>query len=95
MEAAVRAFEDWEFSVLERESSIEEEDESAASAGENEGKTEKEILCQQHAVSAAQVHVFFERKFHSCCPSCCSASAAYLHVPAAHVIVYPSPDDVG
>ncbi|XP_035492203.2 pleckstrin homology-like domain family B member 3 [Scophthalmus maximus] len=57
MEAAVRAFEDWEFSVLERESSIEEEDESAASAGENEGKTEKEILCQQHAVSAAQGRV--------------------------------------
>ncbi|XP_029958309.1 pleckstrin homology-like domain family B member 3 isoform X2 [Salarias fasciatus] len=60
MEAAVRAFDDWEFRVLERESGIDEEDESeedkekeAASRAE----VEKEILCQQHAVNNAQGRV--------------------------------------
>lgn len=56
MEAAARAFEDWEFRVLEQESGIDEEDESAADK-EREGESggEKEISCQQHAVNTAQV----------------------------------------
>ncbi|KAG7242788.1 hypothetical protein INR49_019176, partial [Caranx melampygus] len=60
MEAAVRAFEDWEFRVLERESGIdEEEDESKVREknGENEGELEKEISCQQHVVNTAQERV--------------------------------------
>lgn len=59
MEAAVRAFEDWEFSVLEKEAGIDEEDESAAdkeTEGGSEGEVEKEISCQQHVVNAAQVN---------------------------------------
>lgn len=60
MEAAVRAFEDWEFRVLERESGIDEEDESVAAKekeGEKEGELEKEISFQQHAVNTAQERV--------------------------------------
>lgn len=60
MEAAVRAFEDWEFSVLEKEAGIDEEDESAAdkeTEGGSEGEVEKEISCQQHVVNAAQERV--------------------------------------
>ncbi|KAM4579759.1 uncharacterized protein phldb3 isoform 2-T3 [Odontesthes bonariensis] len=62
MEAAVRAFEDWEFSVLERESGIDEEDENESTAekgkeGESEGEMEKEISCQQHVVQTAQEQV--------------------------------------
>ncbi|XP_073341208.1 pleckstrin homology-like domain family B member 2 isoform X1 [Pagrus major] len=60
MEAAVRAFEDWEFSVLEKESGIDEEDESATdkeTEGGSEGEMEKEISCQQHVVNAAQERV--------------------------------------
>lgn len=49
MEAAVRAFEDWEFRVLERESGIDEEECEDADG-------EKELSCQQHAVNAAQVN---------------------------------------
>lgn len=59
MEAAVRAFEDWEFRVLEQESGIDEEDESATdkeTGGVSEGKMDKEISCQQHVVNAAQVN---------------------------------------
>ncbi len=59
MEAAVRAFEDWEFRVLEQESGIDEEDESATDkekAGGSEGELEREISCQQHVVNAAQVN---------------------------------------
>lgn len=60
MEAAVRAFEDWEFSVLERESGIEEE-EDGATADEEHGierkrDMEKEVFCQQHLVNSAQVN---------------------------------------
>lgn len=73
MEAAVRAFDDWEFRVLERESGIDEEGESTADIqkeGESEGDVEKEITCQQHAVNSAQVNNAaqrkFFRKFHSC-----------------------------
>ncbi|XP_071326048.1 pleckstrin homology-like domain family B member 3 isoform X2 [Trachinotus anak] len=61
MEAAVRAFEDWEFRVLEQESGIEEEEEESGADnekdGENEGEMEKEISCQQHVVSTAQERV--------------------------------------
>ncbi|KAE8289106.1 Pleckstrin-like proteiny-like domain family B member 1 Protein LL5-alpha [Larimichthys crocea] len=58
MEAAVRAFEDWEFRVLEQESGIDEEDESVTDkemGGVSEGKMDKEISCQQHVVNAAQL----------------------------------------
>nr|XP_020445908.1 pleckstrin homology-like domain family B member 3 isoform X2 [Monopterus albus] len=60
MEAAVRAFEDWEFRVLERESGTDEEVESAAGKdleGENETEMEKEISCQQLVVNTAQEQV--------------------------------------
>lgn len=60
MEAAVRAFEDWEFRVLEQESGIDEEDESLADEekeGECEGQMEKEISRQQHAINTAQERV--------------------------------------
>lgn len=61
MEAAVRAFEDWEFSVLERESGIEEE-EDGATADEEHGierkrDMEKEVFCQRHLVNSAQERV--------------------------------------
>ncbi|XP_045902110.1 pleckstrin homology-like domain family B member 3 isoform X1 [Micropterus dolomieu] len=56
MEAAVRAFEDWEFRVLEQESGIDEEDESEKE-GASKGEMEKEISCQQHVVNTAQERV--------------------------------------
>ncbi|XP_028281922.1 pleckstrin homology-like domain family B member 3 isoform X2 [Parambassis ranga] len=52
MEAAARAFEDWEFRILEQESGIDEEDD------EEDGEVEKEISCQQLAVSTAQDRVY-------------------------------------
>nr|XP_046255913.1 pleckstrin homology-like domain family B member 3 isoform X2 [Scatophagus argus] len=59
MEVAVRTFEDWEFRVLERESGIDNEDDSTAEEkdGGSEGEMEKEISCQQHVVNAAQERV--------------------------------------
>ncbi|KAM3872943.1 pleckstrin homology-like domain family B member 2 [Diretmus argenteus] len=57
LDVAVRAFEDWEFRVLERESGIDEEDEGAEKQRESEGEMEKEISCFQHAVNAAQERV--------------------------------------
>ncbi|KAK2844925.1 hypothetical protein Q5P01_011584 [Channa striata] len=58
MEAAVRAFEDWEFRVLERESGTDEEGEGAADKDEEkEREMEKEISCQQHVVNTAQERV--------------------------------------
>lgn len=60
MEAAVRAFEDWEFRVLEQESGIEEDDQSVMdkdNGGENEREMEREISCQQHVVNTAQVNM--------------------------------------
>ncbi|XP_042346283.1 pleckstrin homology-like domain family B member 3 [Plectropomus leopardus] len=56
MEVAVRAFEDWEFRVLEQESGIDEEDESAAD-GESEGEMKKEISHEQQAINTAQDRV--------------------------------------
>ncbi|XP_037532724.1 pleckstrin homology-like domain family B member 3 [Nematolebias whitei] len=60
MEAAVRAFEDWEFRVLEQESGLDEEDNGTlekTKQRESEGEMEKEISCQQHAVNTAQERV--------------------------------------
>lgn len=70
MEAAVRAFEDWEFSVLERESGIEEEEKAEEEEEREEGgaeddleadaegeEKEKEVSCQQHLVNSAQERV--------------------------------------
>ncbi|XP_068616495.1 pleckstrin homology-like domain family B member 3 [Brachionichthys hirsutus] len=57
MEAAARAFEDWEFHVLEQESGIDEEEERAVEEGEEGSEKEREISCQQHVVTAAQERV--------------------------------------
>ncbi|XP_061633920.1 pleckstrin homology-like domain family B member 3 isoform X2 [Phyllopteryx taeniolatus] len=65
MEAAMRAFEDWEFRVLEQESGVDEEEEEEGGVGEEDkGKDEerrasleRDISCQQLAVSAAQGRV--------------------------------------
>ncbi|XP_026226792.1 pleckstrin homology-like domain family B member 3 isoform X2 [Anabas testudineus] len=59
MEAAVRAFEDWEFRVLEQESGIDEEDESVSDKdiGKDDRDMEREISCQQHVVNTAQERV--------------------------------------
>ncbi|XP_034729765.1 pleckstrin homology-like domain family B member 3 isoform X1 [Etheostoma cragini] len=59
MEAAVRAFEDWEFRVLEQESGFDEEDESAVEEeeGESTGHMENEISRQQHGINIAQDRV--------------------------------------
>ncbi|KAL3980363.1 lysophospholipase III [Sarotherodon galilaeus] len=57
MEASVRAFEDWEFNFLERETGIVEEDESKSKEGESEGELEKEISCQKLLVNVAQEQV--------------------------------------
>lgn len=60
MEAAMRAFEDWEFRVLEQESGLDEEDASTADrnkeGGESGGDVEKEMSRQQHAINTAQVN---------------------------------------
>lgn len=58
MEVAIRAFEDWEFRVLEQESGIGEEDEDGEEKPKQEGmegEMEKEISRQQHVVNTAQV----------------------------------------
>ncbi|XP_028325663.1 pleckstrin homology-like domain family B member 3 isoform X2 [Gouania willdenowi] len=59
MEAAVRAFEDWEFRVLERESGLDEENEKLDVMEKitSEEELEKEICCQQHVVNTAQERV--------------------------------------
>ncbi|KAM6910764.1 uncharacterized protein phldb3 isoform 2-T2 [Xenentodon cancila] len=60
MEAVVRAFEDWEFRVLERESGLDEDNENMnekLKEERGEKEMEKEISCQQHAVNAAQERV--------------------------------------
>lgn len=62
MEAAVRAFDDWEFRVLERESGIDDEEEEEDDAaegreGESESEVERAISCQQHVVDATQERV--------------------------------------
>ncbi|KAM3615149.1 uncharacterized protein V6R79_024112 [Siganus canaliculatus] len=60
MEAAARAFEDWEFRVLEQESGIDEEaDDESETDKEKEGGSEgeTEISNQQHLVNATQERV--------------------------------------
>ena len=96
MEAAVRAFEDWEFQVLEQESGIDEEDESAMEEekeGESAGHMEKEISRQQHGINIAQVNnrrnkeEFFS-EIHSCSRRVIRVrSLSACHV--LHVSVYP------
>ncbi|XP_058232363.1 pleckstrin homology-like domain family B member 3 isoform X2 [Hemibagrus wyckioides] len=49
LDSAVRAFEDWEFRVLEMESGLEEE--------KMEGETEREITREQHAINSSQERV--------------------------------------
>ncbi|XP_063055331.1 pleckstrin homology-like domain family B member 3 isoform X2 [Engraulis encrasicolus] len=67
-EAAVRAFEDWEFRVLEQESSIDcekveeeeeagEEEEDEREESESRAETERDVSRQQHAVNATQERV--------------------------------------
>lgn len=58
METAVRAFEDWEFRVLEKESGIDEEEESPPDDTEHGSntETEKEIRSHQLLVAASQVN---------------------------------------
>ena len=87
MEAAARAFEDWEFRILERESGIDEEDESAVDKekeGEKEREMDKEISCQQHAVNTAQVNnVTYRRNFSenfTAASDVLHSFAAFLHV---------------
>lgn len=65
MEAAVRAFEDWEFRVLERESGIDDEDEdddetAEGRESESEAEAERAISCQQHVVNATEVNTMSE-----------------------------------
>lgn len=56
MEAAIRAFEDWEFSVLEQESGIDDEDEGTAEEKHEGSELETELSSQQHVVNTAQVN---------------------------------------
>lgn len=64
MEAAVRAFEDWEFRVLEQESGI-DEDESTAEEKEEGSEVDKEVSCQHHMVNTAQVNNVFTTSLRS------------------------------
>lgn len=103
MEASVRAFEDWEFRVLEQESGIDEEDESTADGekeGERAGEMEKEISRQQHAINAAQVNnnsesweEFFSENF-TAAPDVLYGFAAYLRV-MCFLSVFPPPQADG
>ena len=60
MEAAVRAFEDWEFSILESESRLEEEEEEVEEEEADEEEEEEDAggdlsVQQQQAISYGQV----------------------------------------
>ncbi|KAL2084082.1 hypothetical protein ACEWY4_019600 [Coilia grayii] len=61
VEAAARAFEDWEFRVLEQESGIDcepvEGEKESERERESEGEMERDISRQQHAVNTAQERV--------------------------------------
>ncbi|XP_062321238.1 pleckstrin homology-like domain family B member 3 isoform X1 [Osmerus eperlanus] len=57
MDAAARAFEDWEFRVLEQESGVEEVDGGMKKERDSGGEMQREILYQQHAVNNAQERV--------------------------------------
>lgn len=58
METAVRAFEDWEFRVLEKESGIDDEEEGSAEDMEHgsDMEIEKEIIAQKLLVNSFQVN---------------------------------------
>lgn len=57
METAVRAFEDWEFRVLEKESGVDDEEESPPDLEHgSDTETEKELISQQLLVNASQVN---------------------------------------
>lgn len=56
METAVRAFEDWEFRVLEKESGVDEEGSSPDMEHGSDMKTEKELISQQLLVTTSQVN---------------------------------------
>lgn len=59
LEAAVRAFEDWEFRVLEKESGVDDDDEESNAEETDHGsdmEVEKEIKSQQLLVNASQVN---------------------------------------
>lgn len=93
MEASVRAFEDWEFNFLERETGIVEEDESKCKERESEGELEKEISCQKLLVNVAQVNSTslreFLRQLHSCSLKCHQGHvlffSVYSHINSASV----------
>ncbi|XP_062394559.1 pleckstrin homology-like domain family B member 3 isoform X2 [Sardina pilchardus] len=57
VEVAARAFEDWEFHVLEQESGIDCELTEREQESESEGEVERDVSRQQHAVNAAQERV--------------------------------------
>ncbi|TWW80127.1 Pleckstrin -like proteiny-like domain family B member 3 [Takifugu flavidus] len=55
METAVRAFEDWEFRVLEKESGVDDEEQSPPDMEHSsDAETEKELISQQLLVAASQ-----------------------------------------
>lgn len=57
METAVRAFEDWEFRVLEKESGVDDEEGSPPDMEHgSDTETEKELISQQVLVAASQVN---------------------------------------
>lgn len=58
IETAVRAFEDWEFRVLEKESGIDDEEEGTAEDMEHGSnmEIEKELISQKLLVNAFQVN---------------------------------------
>ncbi|XP_077453925.1 pleckstrin homology-like domain family B member 3 isoform X2 [Stigmatopora argus] len=58
MEAAARAFEDWEFRILEQESGVDEDAERGQGGDEDtRASLERDISCQQLAVNAVQERV--------------------------------------
>lgn len=83
LEAAVRAFEDWEFRVLEKESGIDDDEESNAEEMEHgcDVEVEKEIKSQQLLVDASQVntipHVGLQG-LQMCVPACGPANPALI-----------------
>lgn len=57
LEAAVRAFEDWEFRFLEKESGVDDEESNAEEMEHgSDVEIEKEIKSQQLLVDASQVN---------------------------------------
>lgn len=89
MEASVRAFEDWEFNFLERETGIVEEDESKCKERESEGELEKEISCQKLLVNVAQVNSAslreFLRQLHSCSLKCYQGHVLFFFSVYSHI----------